>query len=244
MSGLVEGRNPVLEALRGERVPQEVFLAQGVREAPVINEIVSLARERGITVKRVDRRDLDVLSERGAHQGVIARFSGFVYATLDEVLTKSVGRSQSLILVLDHVEDPGNLGAIVRSAEAFGADGVVIPEKRAASMTAVALKAAAGAAEHIPVVMVTNIARTIERLKEVDYWVAGAAEDAESPSWDSALEGRLVLVMGSEGVGLSRLVRERCDFLVAVPLPGETSSLNVAQAATVLAYDWMRRGEK
>jgi len=145
-------------------------------------------------------------------------------------------------VVLDHVTDPGNLGAVIRSVEVAGGDAVIIPSVRAASIGPVAHKASAGGTSHLPIVQVPNVARMIDRLKEEDYWVGGADERAEQDLWDAPMEGRLALVLGAEGAGLARLTRERCDFLVSIPVAGRVSSLNVAQAASVLVFEWVRRG--
>lgn len=148
----------------------------------------------------------------------------------------------SLIVALDHVTDPGNLGAVIRSAECAGADAVIVTERRAAPMNAAAYKAAAGAQEYLPIVRVSNLASALRTCKGAGYWVAGASEIAELAVWDAPMEGRIVLVMGSEGSGLARLTSETCDFLVALPLAGRVSSLNIAQATTALAFEWVRRG--
>ncbi len=239
---LVEGRNPVLEALRSGREVTEVLVARGVERGGPVARVREEADRRGIPVKEVSRSELDSMSARGVHQGVVARTAGFAYTPLEEVLAAGSDRPDSCIVVLDHVTDPGNLGAVVRSAEAFGVAAVVIPSRRAASMDSVALKAAAGAAEHVPVVRVVNVARTLEALKRHGYWVAGASEHASDDSASAPLDGRIALVAGAEGEGLSRLVTERCDFLVRIETPGRTPSLNVAQAVTVLLYEHHRRG--
>lgn len=165
----------------------------------------------------------------------------FSFTGLDRVLAATEGRASSLLIALDHVTDPGNLGAVVRTAEVVGADAVIVPSRRSAGVTPAAWKAAAGALAHVALVQETNLVRSLKRLKDAGYWVAGATEHADQVAWDAPLEGRLVLVMGSEGEGLSRLTKEECDFLVRLPQAGRVGSLNVAQAATALAYEWMRR---
>jgi 23S rRNA (guanosine2251-2'-O)-methyltransferase len=242
VSDIVEGRNPVLEALRAGVPLEEVRIARGVETASAIDEIRRLCREGGIPVREVDRRTLDESSARGSHQGVVAIARPFAYASLAEIVAAGSRSPRSLVVVLDHITDPGNLGAVARSAEAVGASGLVIPSKRSAEVGPVARKASAGALEHLRVARVPNIPRALGDLKDAGYWVAGASERAEETAWQSRLDERLVLVMGSEGTGLSRLVAERCDFLVSLPMTGEVGSLNVAQAATVLAYEWLRRG--
>jgi 23S rRNA (guanosine2251-2'-O)-methyltransferase len=242
MADIVEGRNPVLEALRAGVPLSEVRIARGVDRADTLDEIRRLCRRSGVPVREVDRRSLDDSSERGAHQGVVALAKPYEYVSMADIVEAGSLGPRSLVVVLDHVTDPGNLGAVARSAEAVGAAGLVIASKRAAEVGPVARKAAAGALEHLRVARVPNIPRALEELKKAGYWVAGASERGSETVWESRLDDRLVLVMGAEGAGLSRLVTEHCDFLVSLPMAGEVGSLNVAQAATVLAYEWLRRG--
>lgn len=243
MDDIIEGRNAVASALEAGAPVKEVWLARGNKPAPVLDVITRLAGEAKIPVQEVDRRRLDQVSVRGAHQGVVALAEGFSYATLPELIAVGAARSRSLVVVLDHVTDPGNLGAVARSAEAVGAAGLVIPNKRAADVGAVARKTAAGALERLPVVRVANLARSLKDLKNAGYWVAAASEHAPEPVWDARLDDHLVLVLGAEGEGLSRLTAETCDFTVSLPMLGEVGSLNVAQAATVLMYEWLRQGQ-
>ena len=240
MSSLIEGRNAVLEALRGGVPVTAVLLAPGPEGEP-ISEIRRLAASRGIGVRTVSRRVLDERSVRGAHQGVMAEMAAFEYASLAEVLAAVGERTSSLIVVLDHITDEGNLGAVARCAEVVGADALVIPKARSAAVGPAAYKTSAGALAHLPVVREPNLVRVLDQLKESGYWVAGAAESGSTLVWDSALEGRIALVMGSEGEGLSRLVEKACDFTVRLPVAGRVGSLNVAQATAVLAYEWARR---
>lgn len=244
MGDLIEGRNPVLEALRSGRRVERVLIARGARPNPALDEILRRAAESGVTVESVDRSRLDGISVRGAHQGVAAYAEAFGYSTLGDVVDRGLQRERSLVVGIDHVEDPGNLGAILRSAEVAGADGVIVPRQRNAPMNAAALKAAAGAAEHLPVAAVPNLVRALEDLKVAGYWVVGASQHAEEVVWDTGLPGRLVLVLGSEGKGLSRLAEKTCDMLVRLPVAGHVSSLNVAQAASILMYEWVRQGHR
>ena len=241
MSERIEGRNAVLEALRSGATLKRVQVARGIKADDAVREIMSLARSAGIPIEEVDRGVLDRASERGHHQGVAAIAPDFRYASLAEVLARAEGKERSIIVALDHVTDPGNFGAVIRSAESAGADGVVVAERRSAPVTAVVHKASAGATSHLPVARVPNLVRALEELKQRGYWVAGASEHARDSLWDAPLDGRIVLVLGSEGTGLSRLVSETCDFTVSIPLVGEVGSLNVAQAATVLLFEWVRR---
>lgn len=241
MAVRVEGKHAVLEALRGGLDVERLELARGLARDATLKEILRAAAERGVPVHEVARHVLDASSERGRHQGVSAVLREFRYATLAEVLGACRGKADSTVVVLDHVTDPGNFGAIARSAECAGADAVIVAERRSAPVTAVVHKAAAGALAYLPVVRVTNLVRALEALKQADYWVVGASGDAELDLWRAPLDGRIAFVLGSEGRGLSRLVEQSCDVLVSIPLLGRVASLNVAQAATVLLYERVRR---
>lgn len=242
MSEFIEGRNAVAEAMRSGQRVNRILIAKGMRPDPLVDEIVGLAKEAGIAVVHVDRAELDRESERGHHQGVMARVPEFNYANFRTVLDSCAGKERSLIIVLDQVTDPGNFGAVIRSAEVAGADAVIVADRRSAPVTAVVHKAAAGATAYLPVIKVTNLTQTLKGLKDAGYWIAGTSERGASSLWEAPIEGRIVLVLGSEGSGLSRLVSENCDFLVRIPVAGRVGSLNVAQAATVFAFEWVRRG--
>lgn len=237
----IEGRHAVEELLQSGRRVARLRIADGIRVDEDIQGILNLAFNAGIPVERVPRKQLDRESERGAHQGVIADAESFRYASLAHILREGAGAAASLIIALDHVMDPGNLGAMIRTADAVGAACVLIPKDRAASMTPSAYKAAAGAAERVAVAREPNLVRALEHAKKAGYWVAGASEKADTVVWDAPVEGRLVLVLGSEGTGLSRLTEETCDMMVRLPVMGGISSLNVSAAAAILAYEWLRR---
>ncbi len=237
----IEGRNAVREALRAGTPLQRVLIAEGLKPDTAVDEIVRLAESVHVPVQRVPRRELDRMSERGSHQGVIAETAPFRFTPLEEVISATAERPRALVVALDHVTDPGNLGAVVRTAEVAGASAVLVPERRSAGVTPAAYKAAAGAFAHLPVVKETNLVRSLERLKAAGFWIAGADASASQTLWQAPLDGRVVLVMGSEGEGLARLTRESCDFLVRLPQSGQVESLNVAQAAAVLVYEWVRR---
>ncbi|HEX9092467.1 MAG TPA: 23S rRNA (guanosine(2251)-2'-O)-methyltransferase RlmB [Coriobacteriia bacterium] len=237
----VEGRHAVEELLRSGRKVERVRVLDGARPSDSLDSIVALARQAGVPVERVGRRELDRESERGAHQGVIAHGESFRYTPLAAVLGALPPDRPSLILALDHVTDPGNLGAVVRTADAVGAECVLFAKDRSAAMTPSAYKAAAGAAERVAVCREPNLVRALEAAKEAGYWVAGASEHAPTLAWDAPVEGRLVIVLGAEGAGLSRLVERTCDLLVRLPVVGDVGSLNVSNAAAVLAYEWLRR---
>jgi 23S rRNA (guanosine2251-2'-O)-methyltransferase len=241
MEDRVEGRNAVTELLASGRQVERLFVLEGARAGDPVAVLSDEARAAGIRVDAVSRHELDRMSERGAHQGVVAIVEPFRYAELDAVLKSTAEKPASLLIVLDHVVDPGNLGAVIRTAEVVGADCVVIPKDRAAAMTASAIKAAAGAAEHMPICRVANVVQAIGRCKQEHYWVTGASEKADTVAWDAPMDGRIALVMGAEGTGLARLTERECDMLVRLPVQGHIGSLNVSAATAVLAYEWLRR---
>jgi len=243
----LEGKHAVLEALRNGMPLTELLFAQTERSEAsraadkTLSEIEQRAREAQVPVRRLPKRTLDEMSERGAHQGVIAKAAPFSYTPLSQVLRTAKLRDNELIVVLDHVTDPGNLGAIARTTEVVGALGLVVARNRAAAITPAAHKAAAGALALLPVSQENNIVRALEFLKKEGFWVVGASEKATQLAWDAQLTGKIALVMGAEGSGLSRLVEESCDFLVKLPQVGKIDSLNVAQATTALCYEWLRQ---
>jgi len=239
---IIEGRNAVIEALRADMPLKRIMLADGTKPDRTLEEIERRASQTGVEFVRVPKRLLDEKSERGSHQGVLAEAKPYKYATLDDLLGRAEGKESALIIALDHVTDPGNLGAIVRTAEVVGAEGVLVANRRAAAVTPAAYKASAGALAHVALAQEANLANSLQRCKDAGFWIAGASEAASQTVWDSPLSGRIVLVMGSEGDGLARLTAERCDFLVRLPQAGKIGSLNVAQATTALAYEWLRRG--
>lgn len=239
----IEGRRAVAEALRtGFPVKRALVAdAEGRRDA-ALAQLVDQLRGANIPVEYVATEQLDALSSHGAHQGIALEVGAFPYAALADIIARAdaAGAEPALVVVLDHVTDAGNFGAIVRSAEVVGAVGVVIANKRAAEVTVATYKTSAGAVMHLPIARVPNIARALEDLKAAGFWTVGASEHAEGNCWDAPLTGRIALVMGSEGAGISRLVLETCDDLTKLPQRGATESLNVAQAATALCYEWLR----
>lgn len=246
MADYIEGKRPVIEALR-TRVPLRcVLLADNVKRDGLIEDIIRKAKHGDVEVRTVPRKKLDEKSDHGSHQGVIAEARPFVYAGIGEIeqATADYAREhggRALVIVLDHLTDAGNLGAIVRSAESVGACGIVIPNKRSAHVEASTYKSSAGAVSHIPVAQVSNLVQVLARFKKQGFWVAGASEHAEDIIWDANMKGKIVLVMGNEAEGLSRLVSESCDYLVKLPIEGEVASLNVAQASTACMYEWLRQ---
>ncbi|HAG06598.1 MAG TPA: 23S rRNA (guanosine(2251)-2'-O)-methyltransferase RlmB [Peptococcaceae bacterium] len=230
------GRNPVREALRAGRPVHKIIVAGKGNGA--LREIATLARARGVPVQFADRAALDRLTGGVRHQGVVALAAPVGYADPDGLVA---GKERPLLVALAGVQDPRNLGAVVRTAEAAGADGVVIPARRAAGITPAAEKAAAGALAHLPVARVTNLARFLEQMKEKGLWVVGADPEAEQVYWDADLRGPLVLVVGGEEAGLGRVVRAACDLLVRVPMTGRVGSLNASVAAALLIYEVLRQ---
>lgn len=239
------GVNPVLEALRaGHRPIEEITIAAGVRDNRV-RELIELARAKNIPVTRASRVSLDRVAGNTHHQGVVARVAAARYADPDDLLESVAaqvgGKTEPLIVVLDGVEDPRNLGAILRTAECAGVQGVFVPVRRAVGLTETVAKAAAGAVEHVPVARATNLARLIEQLKERNVWVVGSAADAPMAYSDWDWTRPSALVLGGEGTGLHRLVRERCDALVSIPVHGRIASLNVSVAAGVILFEALRQ---
>ena len=233
---LYEGRNEVMELLRAGRTVDKLFVApdQNGRMA----DIVAMAKAAGAVVTQVDRRKLDAMSETGVHQGVIAQAAAHEYVSLEDILQTAADRGeQPLIMICDGLTDPHNLGAVIRSAETAGAHGVIIPKRRSVGLTATAAKASAGAIEYTPIARVLNLARTIDELKEKGIWVAGSDMEADQLYYEADFKGPLALVVGSEGRGMSRLVKEKCDFLVSIPMQGRINSLNASVAAAVLMLE-------
>ncbi len=242
---LLYGVNPLLEALRaGDRVPTEIVLAEGARDDR-LRELIELARSRNVVIKRAQRSTIDRAVGNTHHQGVMARVAAARYADTGDLLSAIAlgvgGKTEPLVVVLDGVEDPRNLGAILRTAECAGVNGVFVPERRAAGLTDAVAKAAAGAVEHVPVARATNLSRLIEQLKERNVWVVGTVADASMNYIDWDWTRPSAVVLGGEGAGLHRLVRENCDVLVRIPLCGKIQSLNVSVAAGIILYEALRQ---
>ena len=238
---IIEGRNAVIEALRVGRSIDKIFIAKGETDK-TLGHIASKAREAGIVVVDADRHKLDGMSVTKAHQGVVALVGVNEYCEVSDILDLAGERGeQPFIIVCDEVSDPRNLGAIIRSAECAGAHGVIIPKRRSAGLTAVVDKTSAGALEHMAVARVPNLVAAIETLKKNGLWIYGTAAEGSNELWKTDLTGPACIVIGSEGAGISRLVREKCDFLVSIPLRGQISSLNASAAAAVLLYEALRQ---
>lgn len=237
---VVEGRNAVLEAFRSGKTIDKVFVLDGCQDGP-IRTIVREAKKHGALLNFVSRERLNQISETGKHQGVVAYAAAYEYAEIEDMLelAKEKGEDPFLVL-LDNIEDPHNLGAIIRTANTAGAHGVIIPKRRAVGLTATVAKTSAGALNYTPVAKVTNLVKTMEELKEKGIWFVCADMDGE-PMYDLELTGPIGLVIGSEGDGVSRLVKENCDFVAGIPMQGEITSLNASVAAGVLAYEVVRQ---
>lgn len=238
---IVEGRNAVIEALRAGRAIDKIFIAKGDVDK-TLGHIASKARDKGIVVVECDRKKLDFMSQTHAHQGVIALCAVREYCTVEDIFAMAEERGeQPFIIVCDEISDPHNLGAIIRSAECAGAHGVIIPKRRSAGLTAIVDKASAGAAEHMAIARVPNIPAAIKELKDRGLWVYGTAADGQSDLWHTDFTGNVALVIGSEGDGMGRLVRESCDFIVSLPMKGQVSSLNASAAAAIVMYEVLRQ---
>lgn len=239
---IIEGKNAVIEAIRAGRPLDKIFLARGARDK-ALGFIASNARNAGITVTECDRRKLDAMSAtNGAHQGVIAVAAAREYCSVDDILALAQERGEdSFVVVCDGLEDPRNLGAVIRTAECAGAHGVIIPRHHSAGVTAAADKASAGAAEHMLIARVANLTATLQDLKKAGLWVYGAEANGTSALWHTDMKGPVCLVIGSEGQGLSRLVRENCDFVMTIPMAGRVNSLNASVAAALLLYEVVRQ---
>lgn len=237
----IEGRNPVWEALRAELPLDKILVSETARREP-LGKIFALAKQSGVPVQTVRPQKLAELAETEASQGIVAVCAAARYAQVDELLAHAEEKGRPPFLIIaDEITDPHNLGAIIRTANAAGADGVIISKNRSAGIGPIVAKTSAGAVSHTPVARVTNLAQEIDRLKERGLWVTGADMNGETDLYHSSLTGPIALVVGSEGKGISRLVREKCDFLVRIPMLGEINSLNASVAAAVMMYEIVRQ---
>ncbi len=245
---LLYGRNAVREALRAQRRQlRQLTVSSGVQETGVVAEIIKLAEQAGVPVRRVERQVLDKQLRDANHQGVMLETGPYPYVELDDCLALAAERQQPpLLLLLDHLQDPQNVGTLLRTAEVVGAHGVAMPGRRAAEITPAVVNASSGATEHLRVVLVGNLAQTITELQRQGVWVVGLENDENAQEFDKAdLDMPLALVVGAEGTGLARLVRERCDFLVRLPMSGQIASLNAAVAGSIALYSaWRQRARR
>ena len=241
VEGQLEGRNALTEALKSGRTIDKVFVAAGDTDRG-LQRLAAQAKEAGAVVVPVDRRKLDQMSTTRAHQGIIALAAAHVYYTIDDILEEAASRGEApLIVICDELSDPHNLGAIMRSAECAGAHGVIIPKRRSVGLTATVAKASAGAVEYMKVARVTNINNAISELKEKGVWIFGTAAEGSIPMYKADLTGGTAIVIGSEGDGMSRLVRQSCDVTVHIPMKGNITSLNASAAASILLYEAVRQ---
>ena len=238
---MLEGRNAVTEALSAGRTIDKLFVADGDTDR-ALARICAMAKQAGAVVVPTDRRKLDYMSATGAHQGVIAMVAAHDYASIDDILKKAQDAGEPpLIVICDELSDPHNLGAIIRTAECAGAHGIIIPKRRSVGLTAVVGKASAGALEYMPVARVSNIAAAIDTLKKAGVWVYGTAAGGDTTLYRADLKSAAAIVIGNEGEGMSRLVSERCDFKVSIPMKGSISSLNASAAAAIMLYEAVRQ---
>ncbi|GAA0106876.1 23S rRNA (guanosine(2251)-2'-O)-methyltransferase RlmB [Paraclostridium sordellii] len=232
----IEGRNPVIEAIKNDREIDKIMIANGAKEGS-IKKVVAMAKEKNIVIQYVDRNKLDEISTSHSHQGVIANVSDYRYYELDELIKSVEEKGEDpFFIILDEITDPHNLGSIIRTADAVGAHGVIIPKRRSVHITPTVAKASAGAVEYVPVCKVTNIVNTIKTLKEHGMWIAAADMDGQT-FYEQNLTGPIGLVIGSEGFGISRLVKKNCDFTVKMPMVGNVTSLNASVAGSILLYE-------
>ena len=239
--GIIEGRNAVIEALRAGTTIDKIFIQKGETDK-TLGHIASTARAAGVVVVDADKRKLDFMSRTHAHQGVIALTSVREYVSVEDILNIAREKGENpLIVVCDEISDPHNLGAIIRTAECAGAHGVVIPKRRSAGLTSIVGKTSAGAVSYVPVARVPNIPALLEQLQKEGVWVFGTAAEGTTTLYSADLKGPAAIVIGSEGEGMTRLVREKCDFLVSIPMKGKISSLNASAAAAILLYEAVRQ---
>ena len=239
--GRIEGRNAVAEAIRSGVSIDKLYIAKGETDR-TLARLAADAKRTGAVVVETDRRKLDAMSLTHSHQGVIAVAAAQPYATVEDILRAAEERGEKpLLVVCDEISDPHNLGAIIRTAECAGAHGVIIPKRRSAGLTAVVAKTSAGAVSYLPVARVSNLTTLLKQLKEEGLWIFGTAADGDTPLYQADLKGPAAIVIGSEGDGMSRLVREQCDFLLSIPMRGQVNSLNASAAAAVVLYEAVRQ---
>lgn len=237
---LVEGRNAVIELLKSDRTVEQIFIASGKIEGS-IKKIIALAKEKDVVLKEVDRKKLDFMSETGAHQGVIAQITPFKYSSVDDILNYAKEKGEKpFIVILDELEDPHNLGSIVRTAELSGVHGIIIPKRRNVGVTGTVYKASVGAIEYMKIAKVTNINAELDRLKEEGIWIYGADINGEDYSYNTDFSGACALIIGNEGKGMSPLTKKKCDKLVKIPMIGKINSLNASVAGGIMMYEILK----
>lgn len=238
---LIEGRNAVIEALKSDRTVEQIMVAKGDMEGS-INVIIALAKEKGIVIKEVDRKKLDNMSVSKAHQGVIAIVTPYKYFEVEDILDFAKEKGEKpFVIILDEIEDPHNFGAIIRSAEVCGVHGIIIPKRRNVGITPIVYKSSAGAVEHMRIAKVTNINSVIDKLKERGVWIYGADMDGESYCFEADFNGSIAIVIGSEGRGISKLTKNKCDVLTKIPMVGRINSLNASVAGGIMMYEVLKQ---
>lgn len=237
---IIGGKNPVLEALRADRDINKIWIAEGVQKKG-ITELLQLAKDKGVIVQSVPKKKIDGLTDTN-HQGIAAAVAAYNYASLEDLFEAAASKNEDpFFLILDELEDPHNLGSIMRTADAIGVHGLIIPKRRAVGLTGVVAKASTGAIEHVPVVRINNLSQTVDELKKRGVWIAGtdAKESVDYRRMDASLP--LAVIIGSEGKGMSRILRDKCDFLYQLPMVGHVTSLNASVAASLLMYEVYRK---
>lgn len=237
---IIGGKNPVLEALRADRDINKIWIAEGIQKKG-ITELLQLAKDKGVIVQSVPKKKIDGLTDTN-HQGIAAAVAAYNYASLDDLFEAATVKNEDpFFLILDELEDPHNLGSIMRTADAIGVHGLIIPKRRAVGLTGVVAKASTGAIEHVPVVRINNLSQTVDELKKRGVWIAGtdAKESVDYRRMDASLP--LAVIIGSEGKGMSRILRDKCDFLYQLPMVGHVTSLNASVAASLLMYEVYRK---
>ncbi|MDP4117870.1 MAG: 23S rRNA (guanosine(2251)-2'-O)-methyltransferase RlmB [Bacillota bacterium] len=236
---IVFGRNAVLELLRGERDVDKILIEKNNERS---GDIIAVAKRKGIIIQQVEKQKLDEITLRGNHQGVAALVSEIKYSEVEDIIKKAKSLNEDpFLIILDDVTDPHNLGAVMRTACSAGCHGIIIPKRRSCPVNGTVAKVAAGAAEHLLVARVSNLASALEKLKKEGVWIVGGDMKGEKNYFDANLKGGIGIVVGNEGEGISRLIKEKCDFLVKIPMPGPTESLNVSVAAAILTYEVIRQ---
>lgn len=237
---IIEGRNPIAEALKSGREIDKIIVAKGERNGSII-KIISDAKKKGIVIQEADRAKLDSLSNTKNHQGIVAYAAAAQYVSVEDILKSAKDKGENpFIVIADEITDPHNLGSLLRTANAAGAHGIIIPKRRSVGLNSVVAKTSAGAVEFTPVAKVSNIANTIDKLKKENIWVIGADMDGENTIYTQDFSGGVAIVVGSEGEGISRIVKEKCDFLVQIPMFGEITSLNASVAGALMIYEVVR----
>ncbi|MCQ2547606.1 MAG: 23S rRNA (guanosine(2251)-2'-O)-methyltransferase RlmB [Clostridia bacterium] len=242
MDNIIIGRNAVMEAIENDHAIDKIMVAKGSQGS--IGKVLAKAKSKGLVVQNVDKKLLDKLAEGRPHQGIAAQIAAYQYGEMEDIFRIAKAKQEDpFVIILDGIEDPHNLGAIMRSAECAGAHGIIIPKRHSAGLTEVVAKASAGAIEYMPCVKVTNIAQTIEQMKKDGFWIA-ACDMGEHMYYEQNLTGPIAVVIGSEGFGISKLVKEKCDYVVSIPMRGHITSLNASNAAAILMYEIRRQRDE